>query len=398
MKIKLLFVMNKLTCGGAEKALISMLETIDYSRYDVDLFLFKHEGVFLGKLPKPVRLLPEPDQYKYFDMPVKRALTELLGKGKLQIALYRLILGWMAKTEKNGAVIEQKLWKYMSKAIAKLPQEYDAAIGYQEKNPIYFCVDHVRAKTKIGWIHTDYSKLGIDPSRESPYFGELDYIVTVSDPLVDILRTMFPQYSGKLKCVHNIISSNVVRELSLEPVDFQPGNASSVSVISVGRLAKEKGLEISLDAIDILVKKGYDIRWYVIGEGNLRTELETGIKNKKLEDRVTLLGLKENPYPYIRQSDIYIQTSRYEGRSISIEEAKILGKPIVITNFDTASNHIRHESNGLIARMDAESVASQLERMIQEEALQRQFTANLKKEDFGTEDEIDKFYQLVQVV
>ncbi|MFH5186069.1 glycosyltransferase [Paenibacillus sp. TAB 01] len=399
MKTKLLFVMNRLTCGGAEKSLISLLETIDYDRYEVDLFLFKHEGLFLNKLPEQVHLLPEPPNYKYFDMPIKQALRGLLGQGSFRLAWYRLMLGLMMKTENNIALIEQKVWKYISRAVVRLNREYDAAIGFQEKNPVYFCVDNVKAKRKIGWIHTDYNKLGIDPDMEQKYFGGLDYIVTVSDPLVQILKSMFPQLDGKMKCIHNIISAGVIRKMSLEPADFmREERDSSVSIISVGRLAEVKGLEITLDAVEILVNKGYPVKWYLIGEGNYKEPLEQGIKQKGLEDKVTLLGLKENPYPYIRESDIFIQTSRYEGRSISIEEAKILGKPIVITNFDTAGNHIEHEQTGLIAGMNAESVAAHLERLINEEQTRRKFTDNLRKEPLDGEKEIEKFYRLVQTV
>lgn len=395
MKKNVLFVMNNLNCGGAEKALISLLEVVDYSKYNVDLFLFKHKGIFINKLPKAVTLLPEPVNYKYFDMPIKKSLAELIKKGDFRTAFSRGVLGYLAKTESNGAIIEQKLWRYMSDSIDEIKKEYDVAIGFQEKNPIYFCVDKVRAKRKIGWIHTDYNKLGIDYSKEKPYFGKLDYIVTVSQELVNILKGRFPEYEKKIMCIHNIVSPRMIKKMSLEKVDFKENDNKSISLISVGRLAKEKGLDISLEAFDILVKKGYDIKWYLIGEGNVREELENGMRERKLEERVKLLGVKENPYPYIKQSDIYIQTSRYEGKSISIDEAKILAKPILITNFETANNHIKNNINGLIAEMDSVSVANNLELLIKEEKLRNKFINNLKKEELGTEDEVNNLYELI---
>ncbi|ENQ3106081.1 glycosyltransferase [Bacillus cereus] len=395
MKKKLLFVMNNLTCGGAEKSLISLLETIDYSLYNVDLFLFKHEGIFINKLPKEVRLLQGPMNYKYFDMPIKKSLMELIKKRDFKTSFYRMVLGYLAKTENNGAIIEQKVWKYMSRSIDEINKEYDAVIGFQEKNPIYFCVDKVKANRKIGWIHTDYNKLGIDFRKEKVYFGQLDYIVTVSEELVNILKSNFPEYEEKFVCIHNIVSSKMIRKMSLEQVEFKTEGDKSISLISVGRLAKEKGLDISLEAVDRLVKKGYDIKWYLIGEGNVRKELERSIKERKLEERIILLGLKENPYPYIRQSDIYIQTSRYEGKSISIDEAKILAKPIVITNFETADNHIKNHIDGLIAEMDSISVADHLEKLINDEMLRRKFINSLTEEELGTEDEIGNLYKLI---
>lgn len=396
MKKNILFVMNHLVCGGAEKSLISLLETLDYTRYNVDLFLFAHQGLFMNQLPKEVNLLPEPSNYKYFDMPIKSASIELLKNGNFKTAFNRGVLGYFAKTEHNGAVMEQKFWRFLSTSIDELQKDYDVAIGFQEKNPIYFCVDHVKAKTKIGWIHTDYNKLGISVKKDKVYFSKIDYLVTVSEDLVDIIKLQFPEYEHKIKCIHNVISSSMIHKMSLEKVEFKKAEDNSISLISVGRLAKEKGLEITLEAFNLLLEKGYNLKWYVIGEGNVKPELEKSIREKRLEDRVTFLGLKDNPYPYIQQADIFVQTSRYEGKSISINEAKILAKPIIITNFETASSHINHNYNGIIAEMDAISVANELERLILDENLKIKFKTNLEKEELGTETEIDKLYKLIE--
>lgn len=395
MKKNILFVMNNLNCGGAEKALISLLEIIDYSKYNVDLFLFKHAGIFINKLPKEINLLPEPVNYKYFDMPITQSLAELINKGDFRTAFSRGILGYLAKTETNGAIIEQKLWRHMSRSIDEIKNEYDVAIGFLEKNPVYFCVDKVKAKQKIGWIHTDYNKLGIDYRTEKGYFEKLDYIITVSEELVSILKRNFPELEEKFMCIHNIVSSKMIKKMSLGKVVLKEADDRSMSLISVGRLAKEKGLDISLEAFDILVKRGHNIKWYLIGEGNVRDTLEKSIKERNLGDRVKLLGLKTNPYPYIKQSDIYIQTSRYEGKSISIDEAKILAKPILITNFETANDHIRNNINGIIAEMNPLAVANSLELLITEEKLRNKFIDNLMKEELGTESEINYLYELM---
>jgi glycosyltransferase involved in cell wall biosynthesis len=398
VKKSILFIMNKLVCGGAEKSLLSVLESIDYSKYNVDLFLFKHEGIFLNRIPKEVTLLPEPVNYKYLDMPIKNSLTELIKRRDYKLALNRSILGYLAKTENNGALVEQKFWRYLSNSIGEIRKEYDVAIGFLEKNPIYFCVDKVKAKMKIGWVHTDYSKLGIHSNIEQYYFNKLDYIATVSEELVEILSNEFPTIRNKFKCIYNIVSSRVIKSMSLEKVDWQVKDEQSITIISVGRLAKEKGLDISLEAFEILIKKGYDIKWLLIGDGNIRGELENKIREKKLQARVKLLGVKDNPYPYIRLADIYLQTSRYEGKSIAIDEAKILAKPILITNFETANSHITNHENGVISEMNPLSVAEGLERLILDKQLRHTFSENLMMKEFGTENEINKLYQLMESV
>ncbi len=394
MKKDLLFVMNKLVCGGAEKSLISLLETIDYSKFNVDLFLFSHEGLFMDKVPREVSVLPPPEKYKYFDMPLTSSLKALIGIRDARTAFHRVFLGYLAKTERKGAVIEQKFWKFLSNSIGPIEKEYDIAIGFQEKNPIYFCIDNVKANMKIGWIHTDYNKLGINMSHEKAYFEKLDYVVTVSEELVSILQSNFPNLKERFKYIHNIVSPNIIRKLAQEPINKE--ESGSIDLISVGRLAKEKGHEITLHALDILVKKGYNIRWILIGEGNMRGGLEQEVKERKLLGRVMFLGQKANPYPYIRKAHIYIQTSRYEGRSISIDEAKILAKPILITNFATAANHIVHNKTGIISNMDALSVANDLERLINDPELRNHLEENLEKEILGTEREIHKLYELIK--
>lgn len=293
---------------------------------------------------------------------------------------------------RNGALLEQRFWKHLSKSIEGIEKEYDVAIGFLEKNPIYFCVDKVKAKKKIGWIHTEYNKLGILPTKENEYFQKLDYIVTVSEELVNILKKHFPEHVYKYKCIYNIVSTKMINKMSEEKVEFRD---ESITLISVGRLAKEKGLDISLEACEILTKRGYDIKWYLIGDGNMRDELERSIKEKNLSNRVVFLGLKENPYSYIKDADIYIQTSKYEGKSISIDEAKVLAKPIVITNFATASNHIIDQKTGIISPMDGASVADSIELIIKETDFRNELIYNLKNENFGTEGEIEKFYELV---
>jgi len=395
VKKNLLFITNKLVCGGSEKALISVLEALDYSKYNVDLFLFKHEGIFMNKIPKEVNLLPEPENYKYFDMSFKQSISELLCKGKVGTALSRGALGYLAKTEDNGAIIEQKMWKYLSSTLSEIKKEYDVAIGFQEKNPIYFCVDKVKAKKKIGWIHTDYSKLGLTIDKERAFFNGLDYVITVSEELVTILKGHFPEQNHKFKCIYNIVSPKTIQKMADEEVELATENDKDVKLVSVGRLAREKGLDLSLEAVDILIKRGHNLKWYLIGEGNVRQYLEEKIKEKQLEDRVILLGQKENPYPYINNCDIYLQTSRYEGKSISIDEAKILCKPILITNFETAKDHIKHEENGIISELDPLAVANDLERIIKNKNLRDTLSNNLLKEKLGTEDEIYKLYHLI---
>lgn len=395
MKKKILFVMNNLNCGGAEKALISLLETMDYSLYEVDLFLFKHEGLFLHKIPYQVTLIEEPQEYKYFDMSITAAIKDCIKKGRLDIVLLRVMAGYIFKTEKSRARCEQRVWSYLSISLRKIKKHYDVAVGFLEKNPIYFCIDKVKATRKIGFIHTHYDKLGMDPQIDKKYFKKIDNIVTVSKECANVIIERFPMYRNKVEVIHNIISPYLVKRMSLEAIEI--GN-NDIVLTSVGRLNPIKGFDLAIEACKILVDNGYGVKWYVIGEGEERINLEKSIEEKNLQNNFILIGLRENPYPYIREADIYVQPSRFEGKSIAIDEAKILSKPIVVTSFSTVKDQIVNEENGLVVEMDPVSLAKGIKKIIDDDQLRIKLVNNLLKETLGTESEIRKLYKLFKVV
>lgn len=392
MKKSILFVINNLNCGGAEKALISLLETIDYTKFSVDLFLFKQEGIFLSKVPQNVNILDEPKLYSIFDMPIITAVCTALKAGKLSFALNRLRAGVIFKSEKNNAKCEQKVWKYKKSIFKKLTKDYDLAIGYLEKGPIYFCIDKVKAKTKVGFIHNDYKELGMDPKYDNKYFEQLDWVYTVSKECANVLEQVFPEFKPKINVMYNIISPKVLHRLAQEELNL---NLEGIKICSVGRLNAQKGYELAIGACKILVNEGVNIKWYVIGDGEERSNLEKLIIENNLQNHFYLLGIKENPYPYIKSADIYVQSSRFEGKSIAIDEAKILHKPIIVTNFSTSRDQIEHEKNGLIVEMKEEEIAEGIKRLIVDRKLKNSLIENLLGQDLGTETEINKLYSII---
>ncbi|MDQ0114825.1 glycosyltransferase [Paenibacillus harenae] len=392
MKKRILFVMNNLTCGGAEKSLISLLQSIDYSLFEVDLLLFRQEGIFMNLLPEQVNLLDEPVEYQYFDMSIKSALLACMKQGNFKLAWARLLAGYIFKTEPNVARCEQRVWKYSSRSLKKLTKEYDAAIGYLEKKPIYFVTDKVMAKKKLGFIHTDYDKMGMDPVIDNKHFEQLDHIVSVSEQSVDVLMNRFPTFKHKVELMYNIVSSAAVTDMASVGKTIEK---SEITLTSVGRLIHIKGFNMAVEACEMLIREGYKVKWYVVGEGEERNRLEKFIHDKRLEGRFILTGLQENPYPYMKQCDIYVHTSLFEGRPLTITEAKVLHKPIVSTNFESVYDQLTHERNGIIVERDSESIFKGIKRLIDDVALRQQFVERLKQEQSGTEDEIQKLYQWI---
>ena len=391
-KKDILFILNNLHCGGAEKALISLLQTIDYTRYRVDLLLFKQEGLFLNQLPEHVTLLPVPPNYHYFDMSLKSAVLANLKKGNFNVILYRILYGIVFKTEKTPSVKEQKGWKYLKKVLSPLPKKYAVSIGFLEKTPNYFCVDKVTADRKIGFVMNDYNKLKMDKTIDAYYFAKLDYIVQDSAESKAILCAIFPQFAQKMVVVKSIISSAAIYRLAQEPVNDLP---DGFKIISVGRLTYQKGYDIAIEAIHRLAQKGFDFKWIILGDGEEKKPLMQKVVDYGLQDKVFFLGIRENHYPYVQQADVFLHTARFEGFGIVISEAKILQKPMVLTNFNVAPSHIDEGVNGFIADMTPESVAQKLALLITDSDLRKQFSSALSKQNFGTEKEIDTFYTII---
>jgi len=392
MKQQLLFVLPSLEAGGGEKSLVTLLNCINYEQYDVDLVLFAPKGIFLKQLPKNVKLLYLNDDYKTFTSGLSSAIVSFLKQGKIGMAFSRLLYTFKSNVIKNKGKAEQYSWNHLKKSINLLPKEYDAAIGFLEKSSIYFVVDCVKAKRKIGFIHNDYVKLDLDASFDLPYFEKLNTIATVSEQCVTVLKEVFPTQKDKVQLLYNIVSAKLIHQMAEEPVTI---DTTKPSLLSIGRLHPQKGFDLAIEAAALLKKQGLNFVWYIIGEGAERTALEQAITKNGLEKHVVLLGIKENPYPYIKQTTIFVQPSRYEGKSIALDEAKLLYKPIVVTNFTTAKDQINHLKNGIICEMDANSLADALTSLLQNESLQNELSLHLSKESLGSEDEIDKFYTLV---
>lgn len=395
MRKKLLFIMPGLDVGGGEKSLVNLLREIDYKQYEVDLFLFNHNGVFTAYVPEEVRILPLPEDYRLFSLPYIKAVSRFIRKGKLGLAFHRTIYSAIHKLKLHHSIREQRSWRFLAPAIGEFPMQYDAVIGFLEKTSIYCCIDKAKGYKKIGWIHTDYDKLGMDPGFDRPYFERLDTVVTVSEQCASILSKRFPNLEHKVKVIHNIVSPEMIVELSDQNMTGTLKHGKEFVILSIGRLHAHKGLDMAVGACRLLIDQGYDVRWHIIGDGEERSRLEHLIRKLGLENHMKLLGVMLNPYPYMKEADLYVHPSRVEGKSIAIDEAKIMRKPIIVTNFRTAKDQINHEEDGLIVDMNAGAIAEGIQRLIHDDALREQFTANLSRQRLGTADEIAKLYQIV---
>lgn len=357
MKQKILFVMESLRIGGAEKSLVTLLSLLDYSKVDVDLFLFENEGEFLQFVPKEVNIISELENKCIYKHGYIQTIKILIKKIKIYSLIMYLI--YLIKLSINHYILKKEYvgWKYIKYLYPKINKQYDVSIGFLEKKSIYFTVDNTISNKKIGYIHNDYEKIFNNKIIDYKYFKELNYIITVSEHCKEVLEKNFTEYKEKIKYIKNFISQQLIIDMSNQKLKVKFNN-ENINIVTVARLVEQKGIDNAINICEKLVEKYKNIVWYVIGDGSEKERLLNIIKNKKLEKNFILLGSKSNPYKYIKNADIYVQPSRFEGYGITIAEAKILEKNIVATNIPEFAEQLVNYPNAKLARDNEEFVSN----------------------------------------
>ena len=382
--------------GGAERSLLTLLSLLDYDRFDVDLFLFKRAGLFFDRLPAEVNLLPHSRDFADFTLPFSASVKALLRRGRFGLLLDRVrYTRTLRRFGDNLLQADARAWRFLRRALpADLPV-YDAAVGYLEGNPNYFAADHVNAKIRVGYIHNDYVKLGLSAELDRPFVEKLDRFVTVSPECANVLAQQFPEAAAKIRVVENIISPAVLQKQAQQtPPEFE--KTAAKKLLTIGRLNPQKGYELALDAAEKMKRDGVAFCWFCIGAGELKEKLERAIAEKNLTDCFVLLGERPNPYPYIAHCDVYVQPSRYEGKSIALDETKCFARPIVATKFSTVFDQLTDGKTALLAEMDGADIAAKIEALLADETLCKTLSENLKNEKVGNEEELQKFYALLE--
>ncbi len=394
MKKRILFTIPSLRSGGAEKSLLTLLTLVDYQKYEVDLLCFRRDGLFYDKIPAEVNVIKGTEDYEMFDGDAKAALLYFLKKGKISSAVDRI--SYMnAFKESNPDLREKNLWRLLKKQLPELNKAYGCVIGYLEGNASYYAAEYKNADKRICYVHSDVRKLGINNNpNTSEAFKKCDVIVTVSQACADSIVEAFPFTKSKIVVIENITSARLLRQSAMDEVVYAK-DADEKIILTVGRFSPPKGIDLAVKASAILKEKGYRFKWYHIGTGELKAGIEDLISALGVEEKFVLLGEKANPYPYIGQCDIYVQPSRYEGKSIAIDEAKCLCRPIVTTNFTTVADQIDDGVNGIICEMNENDIACKVEMLLNDESLRKRLTENLAEEKTGNEEEIEKFYAIL---
>lgn len=385
----ILFVIYSMKYGGAERSLVNLLQELPEDKYKVDLLLFQKKGDFLLQLPQWVQVLDTPEDIERLYAPLRK--TGLRGCRKLVGTVCSRIA---RRTKKSQAAYR---WKHFyGPSIRPLQKHYDVAVAYAGSENLYFIRDKVSADKKLVWIHNDYRTAGYSKADDLPYFTDMDAIVSVSNECVDVLKEEFPQFAQKMYYVENITSSAVIRKQAAlyQPQEYQK---DCRNILSIGRLHPQKGFDMAIEAAAILKKSGLKFCWYIIGEGPLKESLQQKIREFAVEDCFVLLGTRNNPYPYIHNSLFVVQPSRYEGKSVVLDETKILAKPIVATAYPTVGDQVMEGKEGRIIPMTPEGIAQGVREMMEEETLREEIRSYLAQREYGNQSEVEKYMQLLDL-
>lgn len=392
---KILFVIDSLACAGAEKSLITLLSLIDYSKYEVDLQLFSYGGELENLLPKEVKLL-EPFNYtKFTTLSLKKVIQEGIFKLKLRYLFSRLKFSFILRKGKYDNRAKARLfWEINKNCIEATEKEYDVAIAYAQGVPTFYVADRVRAKRKVAWINVSYQLEGIEKEYQRGKYKKFNKIVLVSDSAKDIFEEVYPEFKEKFEVIYDINNPKIMEDMS--KIGDKLSNKDEIKLLTIGRLANQKGYDIALEACKILKDRGIKFKWYALGKGPLKEEIEQKIDELGLKEHFILLGVTPNPYGYIKSADIYVQTSRFEGFGLAIAEARILNIPVVTTEFDAVYNQMIQRKNGIVTQMNAQSVADGIMELIENSELKNSIIEYLKNEKKGSLEEYKKFEKLIE--
>lgn len=393
-----IIISHALEIGGAERALLGLLESFDYSKYDVSLFLMRHEGDLIGLIPEKVNLLPEIKEYTGLAVP----LTSIVKKGLFGVAAGRVIAKIKAKRfvkshnikKDNGVGIEYS-HKYTVKMMPVISnKEYDLAISFL--TPHYFAAEKVKAKKKIAWIHTDYSTVDIDVKSEEKMWSKYNHIVSISDDCTKGFLSKFPGLESKILPVENIISPDFIhKQAEMEDVSDEM-NGDAVNLLSVGRFSTAKNFDNVPDICRRIIDKGINVKWFLVGYGGDEELIRNKIKEAGMEEHVIILGKKSNPYPYIKNCDVYVQPSRYEGKCVAVREAQILCKPVIITDYATANSQLKNGFDGVIVPLDNERCAEAISELLKDTKKLNLLSENCAMTDYSNTEELEKIYTIIE--
>lgn len=400
MRKKLLFVINTLSRAGAETALLALLNSLNPEQVEVSLFVLMGQGELVPELPGYVRVLNKSIQSEsVLTAAGRKYMARTMGKAMLSrgtiLRKFPYMVSQTAAMVKRGRFsVEKLLWPVLAEGAPRLEEEFDLAVAYLEGGSAYYVANFVKAKKKAAFIHIDYAQAGYNRKIDGDCYLKFDRIFTVSKEIQEPFLKIYPELAQRMDVFHNILDVQRIYRLSKEPGGF-PDDFDGVKILTVGRLKAQKALEISIDAMRLLKDSGVKARWYVLGEGDQRAFLENHIRQQGLEQDFILVGAVGNPYPWFAQADLYVHCSRFEGKSIAIQEALLLGCPVVVSDCSGNREQLTDGVNGQLCQLSADEIARTIRQLLADPERMERYRRAASEQGVHQCNELNKLYELL---
>ncbi len=379
-----LFIISNLQTGGVSKSMTSLINVIDRERYDVSLMIVSPSGPLMELLPKDLRIITNP---------VWAALTDrLAGVSKLLRLGHPLLAAGHCIRLLTSCFSKSIAGIMIARMMPAINEDFDVIVDYNGQQQLYYMIDKLKAKKKITFFHSDYAKWPYYYNADKRYYPKVDRIFAISDECANSLKRFFPEQSDKIGLIENISSVCLIERMANVKVNDM--DSKSCRLLTIGHVCENKGIYWAIEAASILKTRGIDFMWYFIGSVDKKDEYENLCRKNCVDDRIQFLGIRTNPYPYIKKATIIVHPSKFEGRSIALDEAKLLCKPIVVTNFSTVKDQFTNHENASICEMNPVGIADSIEELLSNTDLQEYYKHNLQMTIRDNSDEINKLYKV----
>ncbi|MCK9482162.1 MAG: glycosyltransferase [Bacteroidia bacterium] len=387
--MKVLIVIPSFSNGGTITSLKNLVSQLDISKYKIDVFAITNSGPNREYIAKYTNVLgPSLNDEK-----IKPTI-----KVSLKRSIYKSVKSIKKGLEKIGIDVSPIIFKILVNKLEKF--NYNLVIGFQEGQVTRF-VSYFKSIRKVAWVRCDYSNMlrisGIKPQHI--LYSKIDKIVCVSEYTKAVFVNLLPETRNKTIALHNLISYNSIIKKSEETKELDPRFFfNGFKIVSLGRIDPVKRFSLIPEIVSKLKKRGLSFRWYILGGGETieKQLLINNIKINNVEKELILLGEKTNPYPYIRESHLLVSTSLSEACPNVINEAKILGTPIVVADFGSVYEFIDDNVNGIVSPI--ETIADKVEIMITDKELYCLIKTNISNFRYNNDRILDVWYNKILVI
>lgn len=373
-KFKLAIIVDTCMAGGVSKALNDFIKCLSQTDLEITLFVKKFDTVKNFYLPDGVKCCPWPDK-KRLPKVLKNKFLELLNKRNYQRSIV-----------------------YNAEQYNSIEDEFDCVIGYQmiSNDVTVMTLDKINAKRKVLWLHGKKKFSKNNMKFFDNLYSKADMIVAVSKDTEERFKTLMPKSVNKTTTIHNFYDFDLIEAEANKKFNGFDKNDNEIVIVSTGRISKEKGFDRVPEVTQKLVNDGHNIQWYVVGDGAMLSEVNENIKNMGLQEHIHMVGYKNNPYPYVKYCDIYVQPSYTEGFCTSTMEAKILKRPVVTTDVPGMNEQFVNEYDGLIVESSVDGLYNGIKLLIEDKHLYESIVQNLEKQTLSNEEEVQKALKVIK--